>query len=346
MGRHHQENIVIIGAGIAGLSAACHLAESGHPPLVIDSEAFPRHRVCGQFLSSESLPLLRRWGLAPPTLIERCVFKQGQKEILLPLHEQAGSWSRYDFDETLMQKAKSLGASILTQTKVDRWERSDKKWNLTLSNGETRSADLLIVGAGRLASQTFRPRYRGFKAHFSGISLHKQLDMYLFEGGYVGVSPIGPDTINVAGIAPLHTDLSTFLSSKGLETLQETLSQATPLFLDWMSASIPPFGIRRPPNYPNVLWIGDAAGSIPPICGKGLTLAMASGALAAEYALTGRVKEFRRAWLKKFRSCFRFASLLHACAMNPGFSRGLFYTCQQFPRLPLHLFSWTQLSTQ
>lgn len=310
---------------------------------MIDGEAFPRHRVCGQFLSSESLPLLRRWDLSPPTLIERCVFKQADREMILTLPEQAGSWSRYDFDQTLMKKARALGASILTETKVEQWKRSDKKWQLSLSNGESQRADLLIVGAGRFASRSFRPRYLGIKGHFSGVSLNKQLEMHLFEGGYVGISPIGPDTINVAGVASLNTDPSTFLSCKGLEPLRETLSQATPLFPDWLSVKIPPFGIRHPPSYPDILWIGDAAGSIPPICGKGLTLAMASGLMAAEYALSGKANDFRRAWLKRFRSCFRFAAILHACAMSPLLSGRVFRACQRFPRLPRYLLGRTRL---
>lgn len=343
MGRGHQENIVIVGAGIAGLSAACHLAESGHSPLVIDAGTFPHHRVCGQFLSPESLPLLRRWDLFPPALIETCVFKKENSEATLHLPDEGGSWSRYDFDEAFLQKAKALGACILTETKVDRWERSGERWKLYLSNGDILSARLLIVGAGRFAAKAFHPQYLGIKAHFSGIFLKKQLEMHFFKGGYVGVSPIGPDTINIAGIAPLDTDPSMLLSLEGLAPLKETLAQGNNLFSEWMSTKIPKFGIRRPPSYPNILWIGDAAGSIPPICGEGLTIAIVSGTMAAEYALRGEADHFRKAWLKTFRSCFRFAAILHACAMSPVLSKGFFQACRWFPHLPRRFFEWTRL---
>ena len=58
----------IIGGGIAGAAAACHLARAGHPPLVIERAAGPHHKICGEFLSVETVAELRGLGIEPLAL--------------------------------------------------------------------------------------------------------------------------------------------------------------------------------------------------------------------------------------------------------------------------------------
>ncbi len=55
------EDCVIIGGGVAGLCAANYLTDAGLRPLIIESGNFPSHRICGEFLSHESLPILQNW---------------------------------------------------------------------------------------------------------------------------------------------------------------------------------------------------------------------------------------------------------------------------------------------
>ena len=52
----------VVGAGPAGSAAAILLARAGRKVLLVEKDTFPRHKVCGEFLSSDALPLLERLG--------------------------------------------------------------------------------------------------------------------------------------------------------------------------------------------------------------------------------------------------------------------------------------------
>ena len=54
---------MIVGGGLAGASAACVLAHAGRPPLLIERDPEPRHKVCGEFLSIEAQAYLAHLGI-------------------------------------------------------------------------------------------------------------------------------------------------------------------------------------------------------------------------------------------------------------------------------------------
>lgn len=58
---HH--DVIIVGAGPAGSSAAAILGEKGHSVLLMDKESFPRDKTCGDGVTYKALPALRRLGL-------------------------------------------------------------------------------------------------------------------------------------------------------------------------------------------------------------------------------------------------------------------------------------------
>ncbi len=63
-------DVVIIGAGPAGSTAAIHLARQGHGVLLLEKEKFPRDKVCGDALIADSLRCLGRLGLLPTVIRE------------------------------------------------------------------------------------------------------------------------------------------------------------------------------------------------------------------------------------------------------------------------------------
>jgi flavin-dependent dehydrogenase len=57
-------DLIVIGGGPAGTSAAITCARNGARVLLLERGRFPRHKVCGEFVSAESLDLLA--GLLAP----------------------------------------------------------------------------------------------------------------------------------------------------------------------------------------------------------------------------------------------------------------------------------------
>jgi flavin-dependent dehydrogenase len=54
-----ENSIVIVGGGLAGLIAAIHLRSNNYNVLVIERNEFPKHKVCGEYISNEVLPYLK-----------------------------------------------------------------------------------------------------------------------------------------------------------------------------------------------------------------------------------------------------------------------------------------------
>ena len=93
--------MVIRGGGLAGTAAAIAARRAGAPVTVIEKSSFPRHKVCGEFLSPEVLPILGELGLRQaflalqPALMRRAVLNFGGREKRFSLPEPAYGLSRF-----------------------------------------------------------------------------------------------------------------------------------------------------------------------------------------------------------------------------------------------------------
>jgi menaquinone-9 beta-reductase len=305
---------VIVGGGIAGLSAALALAEKGAEPLLIEAGMYPCHKVCGEFISPETIPFLQRWNIFPE-LIHQAHFRTPSQEMLFSFPTPAGSLSHLQLDPLLAREAQRLGTRLMTNTRVESWSTQQLKdgisygHELILSDGQTIQAKHLLLATGRIPSlQTppFQATYLGFKAHFRGIALSSTLEMFSTPGIYLGIVPVEDGLYNLAGLARLSMveqagSLDCLIASvrRIHPLLDGYLSEAIPQFNEWMQVKVPEFGIKRTIPLPRTYYIGDAALTVPPACGNGLSLAIQSGCLAAQYALRDDSVSFRSDWQKR-----------------------------------------------
>ncbi|MCE5316812.1 MAG: NAD(P)/FAD-dependent oxidoreductase [Parachlamydia sp.] len=345
---------LIIGGGVAGLSAAIHLAELGIPALVLEAGKYPGHRICGEFFSPECLPILARWGIELGATIEKGRFVVGDREISFALPQPAGGFSRYLFDMKLLEIAQSKGATVRTEASVSSLrlpEKANDPYEVELSDGSIYYSQKLMIGTGRLPniSQKKAPVYAGFKSHFEGIASAQAIEMHCFDGGYVGISPVAQGISNVAALVRLDRlkmEKSEFMEYlqriKGMEQFAERLKGSSMLFTPWMMGQVPEFGIRHNPSWPNVYWIGDAAGSIPPICGDGLGIALTTGLMAADYLRSNDPQGYQRAWHKRYHSRFFWGKWLHSVMTRTPLSRLAVSCCQWIPSLPAKVFALTR----
>jgi flavin-dependent dehydrogenase len=254
---------VVIGGGVSGLAAANRLLDKGERVRLLEAGTYPQHRVCGEFLSPECLPLLETWGIRPAYEIKKAVFKWGKKEIILPFEQPAGTLPRTELERQLLQRAVELGADISTGTAVDAIDPGTPH-TLTLSTGETIKTSHLTVSAGRAFQPKPEMAFTGMKAHFRHEHPIDTLTMRVCEGGYYGIAPVAPGIVNVAILSELGTDL------------RDQLDLGEPCDPGWITTQVPLFGHRTTPSWNSCTFIGDARAAIPPATGLGLTSALLS----------------------------------------------------------------------
>jgi flavin-dependent dehydrogenase len=342
---------VILGGGVAGLAAARRLIELGMKPLVIEAGTYPAHKVCGEFFSPSSLSILKRWDIDPISIRQVRLHTLTQS-LAFNFPSLAGALSHITLDTELALQITQLGATLLTNTKVEKLIpplHGEGIHRLILSSGEEIFAKHLVVAAGRLSSHSNKTpniRYAGFKTHFSGIDLNSSLEMFSFPAAYLGLAPIENGRANMACITTIENYKKASSSKQFMQTLIEShpslnklVSAGSNLFDTWLEAFIPEFGLRTTPDWPRTYWIGDAAGTIPPASGNGLSLALVSGCLAAEYASRDDPIGFKHAWRKRCASQIFYGKWLHHLMLHPNFGNWAIRAGRVFPSLGAKFFS-------
>lgn len=335
------KKIVIIGGGVAGLCALNRLLDLGISATLIEAGSYPSHKICGEFFSPEALPILAAWDLEPTTKIEKISLISDKSRLSFSLPSPAGSQSRFDFDQRLVDRAEKMGGTIITKTKV----QDICTESIILENGTSMPYSELIVSSGRLFGASPHMEYIGFKGHFKGIENLNGLEMFMFTGGYAGLSPIDHAQANFACLLRLnHFDKDKWLLQlfEQVPLLRDRLQTGELLFNEWLSCQVPNFGIKKNPIRPHTYFVGDAAGVIPPASGLGLSLAISSGWLAAEYAACGDYTGFSEAWKKKYRKIFAYGHCLHKLFMAPKILPMAMMLGRLFPKLPRIIFSKTR----
>ncbi|NBO80763.1 MAG: FAD-dependent oxidoreductase, partial [Actinobacteria bacterium] len=111
-------DVLVVGAGPAGIAAAITAQRAGLHVVVIDKASFPRDKCCGDGLTTGALRLLEQLGLPPARVPSwtpcRDVTLRSPSgrtiELQLPAEGQfAAIATRHDLDNALVHHARSLG---------------------------------------------------------------------------------------------------------------------------------------------------------------------------------------------------------------------------------------------
>src|ERR1035437_6464108 len=168
----------VMGGGPAGVMAALAAMREGAPVRIFEKSAFPRDKVCGEFLSPAILPLLRRAGCGAaflplrPAVLRSMRLPGGPRVPHPPLPESAYGLSRYELDRLLLEHAASVGAEVVRE----HWSAGAQE-------------DTVLLAGGRKSIGPTGNRLFGFKAHFSG-PVNDDVELYFFQNCYVGVSAV------------------------------------------------------------------------------------------------------------------------------------------------------------
>ena len=135
------KNIIIIGGGLAGLITSIGLARSGFACTIIEKKSYPFHRVCGEYVSNETIPFLKSSGLYPdelkPVSIDKLQLTSvAGRSSIIDLDLGGFGISRFNFDNFLFEIAKKEGVSFLLNTEVESLDFINNEFILRANNQE------------------------------------------------------------------------------------------------------------------------------------------------------------------------------------------------------------------
>ena len=329
----NQFDAIIIGAGPAGSSAAILLAGAGWCVALVEKQAFPRRKVCGECVAASNFPLLRALGVGPAfegnagAELRTVAFMKGADTVigqLPPTREAHPEWSRAlgreTLDTILLERARSIGVTILQPWSLQSIEGAPGAWRCVVKSSTLQSqvllSSILIDAHGSwewLPSDPLegrRPHLGGdllaFKANFLDARLDEGvLPLLAFAGGYGGmvVADRGITTLaccvrrdrlellrrNSCGISA-GTTVEAMLKQE-CAGVGQVLANAA-IMDSWIAAGPLNPGIRVHAD-DGIFRIGNAAGEAHPIIGEGMSMALQSAwLLSAE--LLGRRGSDRR----------------------------------------------------
>ena len=331
-------DIVVAGGGPAGIAAAITAARSGARVALLERGQYPRQKVCGEFISSESLGLLRSLlsqipeandALAQAPRIEQARVFVGGQSFEAAIAPAAASLARYDLDAFLWRAAEEAGVETRQQTEVigartpktllETNDGTPKLYEQVLRvrmNGSISeiAARAVINAAGRssrLAPQASGDKWIGVKAHFRvGGGMALTTDLYCFRGGYCGVQPVrcGDETlVNVCALVRPEKARTIEEVLAADARLRET-SRAWEQACDTVTTGAVSF--REPQTERDGAFLaGDAAGFIDPFVGDGIAIALRGGSMAGEIATrVARTEvtlaEARRLYAQRYHAAF------------------------------------------
>ncbi|PYX02601.1 MAG: hypothetical protein DMG86_06555 [Acidobacteria bacterium] len=336
-------DLIVIGGGPAGAAAAIVAGGNGRRVLLLERGKFPRHKVCGEFVSAESLGLLKTLLDSQQSgLLRDAVQIPGARLFLddrtlsTVVDPPAASIARLDLDLALWDSAERAGVDARQQVTVQSISGSGP-FRLVTSAGEFESR-AVINASGRWSNLNARAgeteqieKWIGLKAHFAEPFPNSSVDLYFFDGGYCGVQPV---EVNGAHSGNGRVNACAMVRADVASTLPEVFTRHDALrerSLRWRPLSDPvstsPLIFHKPqPERDGVLMAGDAAGFVDPFVGDGISLAVRSGSLAAgclipffagESALQHAVQRYCEAYEQRLALVFRASSILRRMLVLP-----------------------------
>ena len=329
-----KDPVLIIGGGLAGLTSALHLAQAGVEVAVYERDTYPRHKVCGEYISNEVLPYLAQLGVDPFTIgataINRCALSSTKGRLVqAPLPLGGFGISRYALDDYLQQEARRAGVQFV-QAEVSAVDYQGGVFRVQTRNGEEVQSPL-VIGAYGKRSRLDKEQKRDFiqehapylavKRHFAGDFPEDLVALHNFAGGYCGVSKVEGGRINVCYLA----DYSAFKAYRNREQFEQAVvcknphlaacfENFTPLFDAPLTISQISFA-EKERVHQHLLMCGDSAGMIHPLCGNGMGMAISSAQLLSELVLEykgGALSDrhalenaYRQQWQRQFRHRLR-----------------------------------------
>lgn len=355
-------DVVIVGGGLAGLTSAIHLSKFGVNVLVIEKNAYPKHKVCGEYISNEVLPYLNYLDIDPFILGAKKIDKfllSTKKNSVIETQLPLGGFgiSRYTLDNALAKKAIANGVTILHDSVVN-IKFLDNQFKIETKSPLCFNAKIVIGAYGKRSAIDIKldrefikneAPFLAVKTHMKGNFPEDLVALHNFKGGYCGLSKVEDGSINVCYI----TDFKSFKKYKDIEDFQKNVLCENPNLKEIFENSIDLFPkpltisqisfADKSPVENHILMCGDTAGMIHPLCGNGMSMAIRSAQMVSQLIIryfNGKIKsrldleiQYKNSWNKEFKRRLKVGRIVAALFKKYNFSEFMMMVLKSFPKL-------------
>lgn len=355
-------DVIIIGGGLAGLVSAIHLSKQGVEVVVIEKNTYPKHKVCGEYISNEVLPYLQSLGVDPLKLgakkINRFMLSTPKNKVIETELSLGGfGISRFTLDHALAQKTEESGAKIIQDTVIDINFLNDE-FRVFTKSGENYKAKI-VIGAHGKRSNVDVALNRNFiknkspllavKTHLKGDFPDNLVALHNFRGGYCGLSKVENDNINACYIV----DFKSFQQFNNIQDFQQRVlykniylkkifKNSELVFSKPLTISQLSFSSKNPVEQ-HILMCGDSAGMINPLSGNGMSMAIRSAQMVSQLIIeyfkkriNSRIsleKTYEKAWNDEFKTRLKTGHIVASLFKMNHFSELMLLGLKSFPSL-------------
>lgn len=287
------KKVTIIGGGLSGLLTSIQLVRENIPAQLFEKKLYPFHRVCGEYISNETIPFLKSLSLYPeefhPSQINRLQLTSvNGKSASLPLNLGGFGISRYCFDNWLYQKAIQEGVEVHQNTEVSTIQFKENQFILSTKE-KTFASDVIVGSYGKRSRMdvTLDRRFIKKRSPYIGVKYHIRTEhpdgliaLHNFKDGYCGISHVEDGISNLCYLS--HRD--NLKKTGSIHALEEQILFKNPflknIFKNAEFVFAAPETINevsfetKGPVENHILMAGDAAGMITPLCGNGMAMAI------------------------------------------------------------------------
>lgn len=355
-------SVIIVGGGLAGLTAAIHLLKIGVEVILIEKNEFPKHKVCGEYISNEVLPYFKWLNLDIEELqavsISKLQFSiESGKTINSSLPLGGFGISRYALDEFLYKKAVAAGCQMI-QDNVESIVFNENQFEVSTSNNGIFESEIVLGAFGKRSNidQKLSRKFINKKSSWLAVKAHYSFDfpddvvgLHTFEGGYCGISKVEDNRVNVCYLA----NYDTFKKFRNIEEYQQKVVSVNPhlkyvfqkgkmLFEKPLTISQISFEKKNAVEN-HILMIGDTAGLIHPLCGNGMAMAVHSAKIVSELIgdyLNGKIvsrteleQRYQTVWRTHFEERLKTGRFLTKMLERPKLAEAIMNFLVLFPFL-------------
>jgi len=341
-------DVIIVGGGLAGLTAAIHMRRENYNVAVFESKPYPHHKVCGEYVSNEVIPYLEFLGISLPQTFqfnEMLLSLEKGKALKAKLPMGGFGLSRYTFDHLLYKRAMDLGVIVFTKS-VTSISYENDNFRVGVESGQEYISKFVIGAYGKrgVLDKDLKRHFIQKKSPWLAVKAHYKLDsfpdnlvaIHNFRGGYGGLSKTENGAVNFCYLVSYDSfkkekDITGFNQNIIARNpyLGKFLNDAEILFEQPLTIGQISFHKKKPVEN-HIFMCGDTAGLIHPLCGNGMAMAIHSAKIASEaihaYFKNGMQnrsrleRDYETEWKHMFAKRLWMGRQLQGVLLNPRLS--------------------------